>query len=262
MTPEAEAVTGRGRLPAHLVGAVVGLTPSAIARWTGCRRRYLLADLLQLPGADGGPTPQEGLLVHALLKRLHETGGCTEDRHRQELAEAYAPAQPERLQAFFERHALRCPRGAATLGHERELARFHRAPAPAFVVGGRIDAIWVHDGLLDARDYKTGAPHLDRVGDDVVARAYAWLLAPLARERGLRLRVRYEILAEGVAEDPDPFEPDDEQLAAIEDELRTIAEEIRGETEYRGISDPMACGFCVYRSVCVDAYDAPVAPPP
>ena len=48
----------------------------------------------------------------------------------------------------------------------------------------RLDALWVHDGLLDARDYKTGQVWSDRVADDAQARLQAWVLAPLAEAHG------------------------------------------------------------------------------
>ena len=251
MTEAAAATSG---LPARLLPSVVGLTPSSLGRWTRCRRRYLLRDLLRLPGESLPDRSDEGLRVHALLKRLHEEGDCADARSRRDLAEAYTAAgEPERLLGFFDRHAVRCPRGAVALGHEQELARLHRTPGPPFVVAGRVDAVWIHDGILDARDYKTGAPRLDAVADDPVARAYAWLLAPLARERNLRLRLRYEVLGEGVTDDPEPFDVDDDQVAVIGDELRTTVESMRAEREFAGAAHPSECNWCEHRSICSHA---------
>jgi RecB family exonuclease len=129
-----------------------------------------------------------------------------------------------------------------------------------FMVTGRIDAVWIHDGIVDARDYKTGAaPYSDNVADDLRARLQAWLLAERAARRGLRLRVRYEYLSAEVEEDPQPFEPDADDLAAIENELRSVAEQIWNEEEFAGVADREVCAWCRYRSICPSSA-APAVP--
>lgn len=128
-----------------------------------------------------------------------------------------------------------------------------------FMATGRIDAIWVRDGMLDARDYKTGRFESERVADDPRARLQAWLLAPAAVRRGLRLRVSYECLAAETVDDPQPFEPDGDELDQIEEELRTVAAEIWGEQEFAGVSDAALCASCRYRSICPDSA-APARP--
>jgi hypothetical protein len=122
-----------------------------------------------------------------------------------------------------------------------------------FMATGRIDALWRHRGLLDARDYKTGRPFTERVADDPRARLQAWLLAPLARREGLRLRLRYEFLAAEVSDDPEPFEPDEDELAAIEEELRVVVAAMWGEQAFAGVADPALCDHCRYRSICPDS---------
>jgi hypothetical protein len=117
----------------------------------------------------------------------------------------------------------------------------------------RIDALWVHDGLLDARDFKSGQMWSDRVADDKQARLQAWILAPLADARGLQLRISFEHLAAEGPDDPEPFEPDADDLLAIEDELRREVAEIRSKTEFAGVADPDVCGRCRYRSICPDS---------
>jgi PD-(D/E)XK nuclease superfamily protein len=133
-----------------------------------------------------------------------------------------------------------------------------------FMATGRIDAIWRHRDLLDARDYKTGRPFTERVADDPRARLQVWLLAPLARREQLRLRLRYEFLAAEVDDDPEPFEPDDDDLEAIEAELRGIVSAIRAEDQFAGVADATVCGRCRFRSVCRDsaARGVPVWPVP
>jgi len=107
--------------------------------------------------------------------------------------------------------------------------------------------------VLEARDYKTGMTFVDDVGHDPAARLQAWLLAPMAAERGLQVRIRYEHLAVEVDDDPDPFEPDVHQLAAIEEELRSAAEAIRAERTFIGVAEHHLCVRCGYRSICPDS---------
>ena len=89
-----------------------------------------------------------------------------------------------------------------------------------FMATARIDAIWIHDGLLDARDYKTGSLWHTRVCDVPAAKVQAFVLAPVARQRGLQLRLRYEYLQPEIDEDPEPWDPDVDDLEAVEEELR------------------------------------------
>ena len=99
---------------------------------------------------------------------------------------------------------------------EHELARFHRVPPPMFMATARIDAIWVHDGILDARDYKTGSLWHTRVADVPAAKVQAFVLAQAAAQRDLRLRLRYEYLQPEIADDPEPWEPYEDDLALVE----------------------------------------------
>src|SRR4029453_226549 len=117
---------------------------------------------------------------------------------------------------------------------------FHRVPAPCVLAPGRIDAVWLRDGLLDARDYKTGRFESERVADDPRARLQAWLLAPVAARAAPRLRVSYESLAAETVDDPQPFEPDREELDIIEEDLRTVAAAIRQEQDFSGVGDDAA----------------------
>ncbi len=117
----------------------------------------------------------------------------------------------------------------------------------------RIDALWEHDGLLDARDYKTGQSFVSRLAHDLEARLQAWVLAPLAVQLGLQVRVQFEHLATEVDEDPEPFEPDADDLASIEDELTQVAAEMRNATDFAGVADVAVCTTCRYRSICPDS---------
>jgi hypothetical protein len=231
---------------------IVSITPSSFEAWSRCRRLFLLGNLLGVPSSDPIPTPDRGHLVHELLRFLHERGTCGDRAHVEETLESHDVAD-DLHRTMFERHAQRCPQAFDTQAHERDVARFHRFPAPMFMANARIDAIWVHDGILDARDYKTGQRWHDRVGDDPSALVQAFVLAPHARRRGLRLRVRYEYLAPEVDDDPEPFEPDDDDLDAIEERLRLAVAAMWDEQEWRGCADAATCRTCRFRSICPDS---------
>lgn len=238
---------------------ILTLSPSAVETWHRCRREFRSAQLLGIPGSDAGPSPDQGLLVHDLLRHLHRHGSCRDAAHVEDVLVAHGLATSEMIRGYVERHVRRCPTEVDEARHELERARFHRRPPPMFMATGRIDAIWVHAGLLDARDYKTGRFEGERVGDDPRARIQAWLLAPAAARRGLRLRVSYECLAAETIDDPQPFEPDHDELDDIEEELRAIAEAILREHDFAGVADTDVCGRCRYRSICPDSA-APAQP--
>jgi hypothetical protein len=231
---------------------ILSLSPTAVDDWARCARAYRTATLLGVPASDPGPSSSYGLIVHDLLRVVHQQGSCRDPAVVTDVLAAHGQDAPP-MRAIFERHVRRCPRDAEDSRHELELARFHRYPAPMFMATGRIDAVWVHDGLLDARDYKTGRPYGERVAHDRRARLQAWLLAPVAARKGLGLRIQYEYLAAEVPDDPEPFEPDADDLEAIEEELRVVAEAICREREWPGVADAEVCGSCRYRSICPDS---------
>jgi hypothetical protein len=232
---------------------ILTLSPSSLDTWRRCRREFRNAHLLNIPGSDDGPSPDQGLLVHDLLRHLHRNGSCRDGTHIDDLLVGHGLPPSSPIRGYLERHVRRCPPEFEDARHELERARFHRRPAPMFMATGRIDAVWIHDGVLDGRDYKTGRVELERVSDDPRARLQAWLLAPAAARRGLRVRVSYECLAAETVDDPRPFEPDADELETIEEELRGVAEEIWGERDFTGVADVEVCGSCRYRSICTDS---------
>ncbi len=240
---------------------ILSLSASTLEVWLRCRRAYRNQVLLSLPAVDEAAPPRLGNAVHDVLRLVHETGSCRDAAHVRAVLDAHAFDGEGAVQGCVERHARRCPHPVEGAWHEVETARFHRRPGPMFMAVGRLDAVWIHDGLLDVRDYKTGTLRSSRVADDPRARLQAWLVADRARRRGLRVRVRYEHLAPGVDEDPEPFEPDDDDLAAIGEELRSTAAAIRAETAWEGVADPAVCRWCRYRSICPDRGDPPAEEP-
>ncbi len=231
---------------------IVRLTPSTYADFLWCPRLFLTSVLLRVPPSDTGRSPDQGLLVHTILERLHTTGTCHDDTHVTRVL-TEAQADTPQMQAFIARHARRCPSAFDNDAHEVDRVRFHKEPVPMFLASTRIDAVWIHDGLLDARDYKTGALRYERLADDPRARVQAWVLARDAARTGLRLQLRYEYLQPEIDDDPEPWEPGDDDLAAITDELREAVAEMWRAEEWRGVNEIEVCRTCRYRSICRDS---------
>ena len=236
----------------RLLPDIVSVTPSNYDDFVQCERRYLNRQLLGLPASDAGPPNETGLLVHDLLRLIHAEGSCADRAHVGSVLAGH-DADNDHMQQLVDRHAQRCPsREVSGAAHEVTLARFHKVPPPMFMATARIDAVWVHDGLLDARDYKTGRLYADRLADDPAAKVQAFVLERAARDRGLRLRLRYEYLNPDVPEDPEAWEPDADDLAAIDEEIRAAVERMRTIDDWKGVADDR-CTRCAYRSICRDS---------
>ena len=67
------------------------------------------------------------------------------------------------------------------------------------------------------------------------------------------MRLRYEHLAAEIVEDPDPWEPEADDLVALEEELRQAVEAIQAESGWQGVNDEATCRGCRYRSICPDS---------
>jgi len=234
-----------------LIGPVHVVSPSGLDTWARCRRRYLLAQVLRLPRSDPGPATDDGTFAHDLLRHLHKTGSCRDRDHVDDVLAGHGKSEDPVARGFVERHRRRCPPDFEAQAHEWTAARFHRGAM--FMATGRLDALWRHDGVYDVRDYKTGRPGVERLAEDPRARLQAWLVAERAARRGLRVRVRYEYLAPEVDDDPEPFEPDDDDLAAIEAELVATVGSMRAERAWTGVADREVCCTCEYQSICVDS---------
>jgi hypothetical protein len=232
---------------------VIRLTPTSFDTWSRCPRDWWLHDVLTVAASDDPGSPDHGQLVHDILRFVHERGDCHDPAHVEEVLESHGTS--DRLRGEVARHAARCPSPTAALGHEVEAARFSfaRPGLHSFLATARLDAVWVHDGLLDARDYKTGRVRTTRVADDRRAWIQAWVLGATALERGLRLRVRYEHLAAEIDDEPEPWELDADELELLEERIRAEVVRMRGEGALAGVSDPATCQWCRYRSICRDS---------
>jgi RecB family exonuclease len=157
------------------------------------------------------------------------------------------------LDGYMERHREFCPNLDLVGEHEVAIARLYPGVPRPFMLTGRIDAIWTHDGFLDVRDYKTGRMFFDRTADDFSAKVQAWLVEPLAARQGLRVRLQHEYLAPEVEHQPDAFEPEQEDLEEIGQTISMIAQEIY-ESGFDGTSESNVCGWCRYSDPCPDAF--------
>ena len=231
---------------------VITLTPTSLDTWNRCVRAWRNQYLLSIPASDESSSPDHGRRLHDVLRFLHERGSCADRVHVDDVLDAHGA--DDRLRDEIARHARRCPAGSASsVGHELDFARFHRDPWPPFMATARVDAVWEHDGVLDVRDYKTGRLWYPLLAEDPRARLQAWVVAPAAARRGLRLRLRYEHLAAEVDEDAEPWEPDDDELAAVEAGLHATVAAMRAETDWHGVAEEGACRHCRYRSICPDS---------
>ncbi len=204
----------------RLLSDIVSLTPSNYDNFQRCHRLFYCNALLGLPASDLAPSADQGLQVHDMLRKIHDDGSCDDGGHVADVLAAHGFDTPS-FRDMVGQHARRCPsRSADSAAHEVDLARFHRFAPPMFMATARIDAVWIHDGILDARDYKTGGKWDEAVSDIYAAHVQAFVLAAKAKERGLRLLLRYEYLQPEVDEDPEPWELDDETLVEVEEKLR------------------------------------------
>ena len=243
----------------RLLSDIVSLTPTNYDYFDRCPRLFFNSALLGLPASDPVSSNDQGLQLHDMLRKIHHDGDCHDRDHVADVLAGHG-FDTHAFRDMVERHARRCPSSAVEgSAHEVDIARFHRVPPPMFMASARIDAVWIHDGILDARDYKTGSRFYDAVEDIPAARVQAWLLSGRARARGLRLRLRYEYLQPEIDDDPDPWEVDDETAAEIEEEMRATVEKMWGEEDWRGVADAEICKTCRYRSICRDSA-APGAP--
>ncbi len=237
----------------RLLSDIVSLTPSNYEDYRRCPRLFYCNALLGIPASDPAPSTDQGLLVHDMLRKIHDDGDCFDADHVADVLVAHG-IDTSVVREMVARHADRCPsRAARSAAHEVDLARFHKLPPPMFMATARIDAVWIHDGIVDARDYKTGGKWVDDISEIDAAKVQAFVLAERARARGFRLRLRYEYLQPEVDDDPEPWEIDEETLAAIEEELRAAVARMWEEDAWRGVADADVCGKCRYRSICRDS---------
>lgn len=234
------------------MGRVVPLTPTSVETWASCPRWYRARHVLNLPGWPMGPKGRMGLLVHERLALLHSAGACSMASDRRTEAAMIDGQLSHELLGYLNRHASRCPTKGVSIGHELPLAELLGRGSKATMISARVDAVWIYNGMLDCRDYKTGPVRNARVQDDIGGRLQALALAPLADRLGLRLRLRFEHLGEGTVEDPEPFEPDSDDLETLQVEFADLAQTI-DRSDFGGVADPLVCIRCPFHFACPDS---------
>ena len=243
-----------------LLPGILHVTPTSLDTWRRCPREWRNHHLFGIPASDSHPGPVHGQQMHDVLRFVHEQGSCHDAAHVDDVLLAHGFDDNDRMRGETERahrSVSRLPRRRSR--HEMTRARFSHHPTTPFMATARIDALWVHDGLLDARDYKTGQVWSDRVADDAAGAPPG--VGPRAARRGARppLRIAFEHLDAEVVDDPEPFQPDADDLARDRgSELRAEVPEIRSETAFAGVADPDVCHRCSYRSICPDSVVAGV----
>jgi hypothetical protein len=65
--------------------------------------------------------------------------------------------------------------------------------------------------------------------------------------------LRYEYLQPEIADDPEAWEPDDDDLAIVEEELRSTVERMWALDDWVGVGETDVCRTCQYRSICRDS---------
>lgn len=250
--PRCPAHSVRGEMSTRtgeLLPGVLSISPTSLDLWGRCRRAWRNQVLLRLPHSDERNLTSHGLRLHDLLRLIHTSGSCQDAAAVDSVLTAHGADARSRDEVM--RHTTRCPIGATGVAHEAEWARAH-GPPPVFVATARLDAVWAHDGVLEVRDYKTGRVPEHAIGEDRRAWLQAWVAAPVATARGLRVRVRYEYLSAEVTEDPEPWEPGDEELAALEQELVRTVTDMRSRA-WDAAADADICRWCDFRSICPDS---------
>ncbi|PVZ08546.1 RecB family exonuclease [Actinomycetospora cinnamomea] len=228
---------GLDGMPARLVR----VTPSRLATWEDCRRRYRLTYLDRPAPPRGGPRAAStlGAVVHNALhavfgeppaRRSPARAAAEVDRRWSDEGfrdDAQAAVYRERARGwvsdYVERHAVAdAPEPAGeTVGRERWLS----APVGTIVAEGRADRLDDRDGEIVVVDYKTGRRVPDR---DDVARAPALALYALAVRRVLRRpcrRVELHHLPSGTV------------AAADHDEDTLAAHRARAEASAAGLAE-------------------------
>lgn len=234
----------------HPLAKIVSITPSSIDAFSTCPRRYANQQLFGTPSSDGGPANAHGLVVHDLLHRIHTAGSC-HDAAVVDAALAAADQDTEVNRTLIARHARRCPVEHDHAFHEKTYVRFHRSQ-PMFLASARYDAIWVRGDIVDVREYKTGVKWFEDLAEDRRAVLQAWILAERVHRSGKRLRLRYEYLSPEIDEDPDVWEPGDDDLESLTDRIHAIVRAMHA-SDWRGVHEPTVCKWCPYRSVCPDS---------
>ena len=234
---------------------ITPLTPTSFDDFVRCERRFLLPPICSAcPASDAGA-------VRTIRACSSTTccGACTRPARATTTRTCATCSRARRRQRRGAR-AGRAPRASGArrparrrAAHEHELARFHRQPRRCSwqrlgsTRSGSTTACstpaTTRPAALARRGCATCRPRRCRRSCSRRPRS----------SRGLRLRLRYEYLQPEIDEDPEPWEPDADDLAAVEEELRSAVERMWELDDWVGVAEADVCGRCQYRSICRDS---------
>ena len=157
-SPGCRSVRARDRDDARSCSDIVSLTPSNFDDFVRCARALLSPAAARRAGERRRlRRTTRACSCTTCCGAIHAGGSCHDAAHVADVLAGHGADNDARARA------RRPARAAVPVGRRRRgprtsttLARFHRLPPPMFMATARIDAVWIHDGLLDARDYKTG----------------------------------------------------------------------------------------------------------
>lgn len=239
-------------------------SPTALGMFQDCPKQYEFAYILK-PSVREAPSPHLvlGNALHqalAFVYRLpiedrNEAAAHRALRHHwaqmQDRSEAFLDEEEgawgrrglEALTDYCQRYDL----GIRPLGIEEWIRA--RLPNGRLVVGkaDRVDRARGVDAGVEIVDYKTGKCRIedDEVHDLLAARLYA--LAPTRTYRQPVVRVRFLYVTEGVERS---WSPQNEDLAAIEDELVELTDRVAETTVFVPQPEPTRCRWCKFAPLC------------
>jgi putative RecB family exonuclease len=198
-----------------------------------------LAHIYRLPIED-----RTEAVAHQALR--HYWAGIS-DRHEAFLDEdeerAWGRRALEAMSDYCERYDL----GIRPLAIEDWVRA--RLPNGRMIVGkaDRVDRARGLDRGIEVVDYKTGKC---RIEDDEVRELLPARLYALAATRTFHqpvVRIRFIFIAEGVERS---WSPENEDLAAIEDELVELTDRVSETDVFVARPDPWRCRWCRFASIC------------
>ena len=228
-------VPGMSAMKKRLLPDIVSITPIELRRLRAVR-----APLPQPPSARSArrairaPPNETGLLVHDMLR----TSTRADRAPTRRTSPTCSPATPPTTTTSANSSSAtreRCPSSDVTTARRTS----SRSPAST---GSRRRCSWPPRASTPyGCTTVCSTPATTRPGGSATS-ASPTIPRPRSRrscsttrraKRGLRLRLRYEYLSADVTDDPDPWEPDADELVAIEEELRAAVERMRTNDEWQ-----------------------------
>ncbi|MFC0114254.1 RecB family exonuclease [Kibdelosporangium aridum] len=258
---------------------LVRVTPSKLATWMDCPRRYRMTYIDRPTPQRGGAYAHStlGAVVHNALraffdlpldKRTPETGAALVTTHWKDDGFAdggQAAVYRDRAREWVARYLAETDVSVDPIGLERWVS----APAGTIVAEGRVDRIDDRDGELVIIDYKTGRQALTT---DDARGSQALAMYAIATTRTLRRKCRRVELHHLPTGEVAVWEHTDESLARHQKRAEETAEELQLATDTLDAGgDPdvlfppqvgRQCSWCDFRRHCPEGQAAgpPTAP--